>query len=110
MRLMDAAHTDAIFKALADPTRRTLLSLLAREGQSVMQLTSHFDMSQPAVSQHLRVLRLADLVVERRSGRNRIYELNPDPLFEAREWLDENVRFWASRLDRLGEHLRKKNA
>ena len=98
---------NAVFRALADPTRRRLLSILGEGGQPVSELTRHFDMSQPAVSQHLRVLKDARLVSERKAGRNRIYEINPQPLELAAQWLADHCDFWAARLDRLGAHLRK---
>ena len=100
---------DHVFRALSDRTRRSLLGLLARESHSVPELTDQFDMSQSAVSQHLKVLRDAELVTERKIGRNRIYELRAEPLLAVQRWLDEHMGFWASRLDNLGEHLRRKH-
>jgi DNA-binding transcriptional ArsR family regulator len=97
---------DAVFKAIADPTRRAIIGLLGEEQASVSELQRRFTISQPAVSQHLRVLREAGLVSERREGRRRIYELNAEPLALARLWLDRHTEFWASRLDNLGRHLR----
>ena len=104
---MGLTGEDAVFRALADPTRRDLLSLL-REPRPVSDLTRHFAMSQPAISQHLKVLKAARLVTERRSGRHRIYQADPAPLRLAARWLDEHTDFWASRLDNLGRHLRRK--
>lgn len=106
---MTEAVENEVFRALADPTRRKLLSMLGEGGQAVSELTGHFEMSQPAVSQHLRVLKEARLVTERRAGRNRIYELNPEPLRLAALWLERHTDFWASRLDNLGHHLRAKH-
>ena len=105
----DEGMENEVFKALADPTRRALLSLLGDEAQPVSALTAHFEMSQPAVSQHLKVLRDAGLVSERKAGRNRIYELNAEPLRHAAAWLDRHVDFWATRFDNLGRHLREKH-
>jgi len=102
-------HQDRVFKAIADPTRRGMLDLLAQEEQSVSELTEHFSMSQPAISQHLRVLREAELVEERKDGRNRIYSINIGSLDVARQWLEAHTEFWAASLERLGSHLRKKH-
>ena len=106
---MKERSEDEVFRALADPTRRALLGLLGKEPRPVSELTRHFAMSQPAVSQHLAVLKKAGLVGETRSGRNRIYRLNPDPLRLAAEWLEQHTDFWAARLDNLGRHLRERH-
>ena len=98
-----------VFRALADPTRRALLSILGEGAQPVAALTGRFEMSQPAVSQHLRVLREAGLVSERKAGRNRIYALEAGPLRHAAEWLERHSDFWATRFDNLGRHLRDKH-
>ena len=106
---MDERAENEVFRALADPTRRALLSMLDEEAQSVSALTGRFEMSQPAISQHLKVLREAGLVSERKAGRNRIYALDPEPLRHAAEWLERHTDFWATRLDNLGRHLREKH-
>ncbi len=76
------------FAAVAHPVRRELLDLLRQEEQSVSQLAAHFDVSRPAVSQHLRVLLDAGLVSEQRRGRERIYRLQPGALQELEAWLE----------------------
>ncbi len=96
-----------VFRAIADPTRRALLDLLAGQEHSVAALGKRFEMSQPAISQHLRVLREARLVRERKLGRQRMYRLDPEPLREAYDWLGHYERFWREKLLALGEHLRK---
>lgn len=93
------------FAALADPTRRHLLERLAAGDRAVCDLTSGLDMSQAAVSQHLRVLREAGLVTAKREGRHRYYQLRPAGLSELRDWLDELERFWQERLAALGDYL-----
>jgi DNA-binding transcriptional ArsR family regulator len=93
------------FAALADPTRRHLLERLAAGDHAVCELTSDLDMSQAAVSQHLRVLREAGLVTARKDGRHRYYQLRPAGLTELRDWLDELERFWQERLTALGDYL-----
>jgi DNA-binding transcriptional ArsR family regulator len=95
------------FAALADATRRHLLEQLARQDRTVAELMAGLDISQAAVSQHLRVLREAGLVAARREGRYRYYELRPAGLTDLRDWLDELERFWQARLKALGDYLRE---
>lgn len=68
-------------------------------------LSDQFDMTQPAVSQQLRVLRTAGLIAERRVGRQRLYHLNPAPLLEVAEWMRQYEHFWQDKFDRLGQYL-----
>ena len=96
-----------VFHAISDPTRRELLDLLAGREQSVSALVERFEVSQPAISQHLRVLRGAGLVSERRQGRHRLYRLEPVPLRRAYDWLAHYERFWRDKLASLGAHLRQ---
>jgi DNA-binding transcriptional ArsR family regulator len=84
--------------ALADPIRRRVLELVRDEEWPAGQLAEQFDVSRPAVSRHLRVLREAGLVHERREGRQRLYRANPGALAELRAWLDG---YWTGRLDAL---------
>jgi len=93
------------FAALADGTRRHLLEDLAVADRTVSELVSGLDISQAAVSQHLRVLRDAGLVAARRDGRYQLYRLVPAGLTELRDWLDELERFWQDRLAALGTYL-----
>ncbi|MDX1644979.1 MAG: metalloregulator ArsR/SmtB family transcription factor [Thermoanaerobaculia bacterium] len=79
--------TYAVFEALSDPNRRTILRLLTAEDLTAGALAAHFEISRPAVSRHLRVLRQAGLVSQRRAGRQRIYRLEPEVLQEAADWL-----------------------
>lgn len=101
---------DEVFRALSDPTRRALLDLLREDDANVSDLVGAFDVSQSAISQHLKVLRDAGLVSERKAGRNRVYSLDPVPLTAAYDWLQHYTVFWEERLTRLGLHLRKKHA
>src|SRR5215471_12276637 len=94
-----------VFHAISDPTRRALIDLLADREQPVNSLCGKFDMTQPAISQHLRVLRLAGLVDERRDGRQRIYRLNPGPLKEIADWVNQYEQFWEKKLDALAVFL-----
>jgi DNA-binding transcriptional ArsR family regulator len=93
------------FGALADRTRRHLLEQLAVRDRAVTELMTGLDISQAAVSQHLRVLREAGLVTARKQGRHRYYRLRPAALTELRDWLDELERFWRTRLAALGDYL-----
>jgi DNA-binding transcriptional ArsR family regulator len=98
-----------VFRAIADPTRRALLDLLRQDKSPALKLAEQFDLTQPAVSQHLKVLRQAGLVRERRDGRLRIYELEARPLREVRDWVSHYEQFWERKLDALGRHLSKKH-
>ena len=93
------------FRALADPTRRALLDRLGDGELTVGELCEGFDMSQPAISQHLKVLRDAGLVSVCRDGRRRFYALDAGPLKAAYEWIGRYERFWDERLGRLGQLL-----
>ncbi|TYK53273.1 ArsR/SmtB family transcription factor [Actinomadura decatromicini] len=93
--------TADVFAALASPVRRELTGLLLDGPRPVNDLASHFAMSRPSVSEHLKVLRDAGLVTEQRNGRQRIYRLEPGPLRELSEWLHPYERFWRERLSDL---------
>jgi DNA-binding transcriptional ArsR family regulator len=93
------------FAALADGTRRRLLEQLATADRAVGELVAGLDITQAAVSQHLRVLRETGLVTARREGRHRYYRLRPAALTDLRDWLDELERFWQARLASLGDYL-----
>jgi len=95
------------FAALADATRRHLLEQLAGRDLAVSELMTGVEVSQAAVSQHLRVLREAGLVTSRQEGRNVYYQLRPAGLTQLRDWLDELERFWQERLAALGDYLRQ---
>jgi DNA-binding transcriptional ArsR family regulator len=82
-----------VFRAVADPTRRALLDCLRQAEHSVNDLARPFRMTQPAVSQHLRILRQAGLVRGRKCGRERMYRLNPEPLREVYEWAARHKPF-----------------
>lgn len=102
-----AANSDA-FHAVADPTRRAILDQLRAGSAAVTDIAANFRMSRPAVSKHLRVLREARLVTEKRDGRQRIYELTPGPLLECAHWLEQYRHFWQVNLLNLKRHLEKK--
>ena len=89
------------FEALADPTRRRIVEMLARGALSAGDIAQRFEVSRSAVSQHLKVLRGAGLVSVRASGQQRIYELDPTGLVELEEWLDRIGPVWQKRLEAL---------
>jgi DNA-binding transcriptional ArsR family regulator len=91
--------------ALADPTRRDLLALLAGGERAAGELAARFPVSRPAISRHLRVLREAGLVTSRTDGKRRLYALDPSPLRELDDWLEPYRRFWAQRLDALDTEI-----
>jgi DNA-binding transcriptional ArsR family regulator len=93
--------------ALADPTRRRILELLADGEISAGELAEEFAVSRPAVSRHLRVLREAGLVHSRVQGQRRVYELDPRPLAEVDAWLERYRHLWARRLDAFDTEIRR---
>jgi DNA-binding transcriptional ArsR family regulator len=94
-----------VFEALADPTRRRLVELLAEDERSAGELAGHFRVSRPAISKHLRVLREAGLVHVRGDAQRRIYRLEPQALGRAEGWLARHRQFWQERLDALEAQL-----
>ena len=93
------------YEAIADPTRRRILDLLREQPLPAGELASHFPVSRPAVSRHLRVLRRAGLVKQARHGRQRLYRLSPTPLREVVAWVHEYERFWQEGLSALKRYL-----
>lgn len=94
-------NRDAVFDALADPTRRAILDLLAREERTAGEVADRFDVSRPAISRHLRVLLDAKLVERRTEAQWRIYRLDPGALREVDRWMAKYRTFWAARLHDL---------
>jgi DNA-binding transcriptional ArsR family regulator len=92
--------------AIADPTRRRIVELLAERERSSGELVKEFDLSAPAISQHLNVLRDAGLVVTRAEGQTRIQSLNPAGFDELEAWLQRTRNFWSQRLDALERELK----
>jgi len=102
------AVADNLFKALADPTRRAIFEHLSRDGeQTVHALTYRAGVSQPAVSKHLGVLKLASLVRDRREGRETHYSAQPQALAPLVDWMGLYGTFWRDRLDRLETLLKR---
>jgi DNA-binding transcriptional ArsR family regulator len=98
---LSVQQQDAVFRALADPSRRAIFERLTLGEAAVKELTAQFDISQPAVSQHLATLRGAGLVRERREGRNAFYRVEPRGLKPLVDWLSHYQAFWTERLGKL---------
>jgi len=98
-----------VFGAISHPARRHILDLLAEDERSVNTIAGHFQMSRPAVSQHLRILLDAGLLTEQRYGRERRYRLVPERLGPVRDWISHYERFWDDHLQRLQQQLAKKD-
>lgn len=98
---------DATFGALADPTRRAIITRLASGDAQVTELAEPFGISLPAVSKHLRVLENAKLIKRSVDGRVHRFRINPAPLQSARCWIDRHEQFWTEQLESLGDFLEK---
>jgi DNA-binding transcriptional ArsR family regulator len=93
---------------LGEPRRREILDLLRHGEQSVTDLVGQLELSQPAVSKHLRVLKEAGLVAVRADAQRRLYRISPGPLQALDDWLDPYRTFWTAHLDRLESHLEQR--
>lgn len=96
---------DAVFAALADPTRRRMVARLSEGPATVSELGRPFCISKPAVTKHVKVLERAGLLERRRDGRIHRCSLNPDPMQKAEDWIEEHRRFWEDSLERLARYL-----
>jgi DNA-binding transcriptional ArsR family regulator len=105
---MPADQLSFTFAALADPTRRSILTRLAEGEATVNELAEPFSVSLPAISRHLKVLERAGLIVRSRQAQWRPSRLQADPLDEAVEWMLSRKATWEARLDRLEMHLRRR--
>lgn len=90
-----------VFQAIADPTRREVLRLLAEKELAISEITSHFPISRTAVTKHLHILSEAKLVSGKKVGREKIYQLQPEPLRELKQWLSFYEQFWNNKLSIL---------
>jgi DNA-binding transcriptional ArsR family regulator len=104
---MTADHLSTIFGALADPTRRAILTRLASGETTVTELAKPLDMSLPAVTKHLKVLQRAGLISQGRQAQWRPCRLEAAPLKNASDWIEQYRKFWEESLDRLGDYLRE---
>jgi DNA-binding transcriptional ArsR family regulator len=101
--LLAVASVDRVFLALANPVRRELLEILFEQPLSAGELSERFELSRPAVAEHLKVLRDAGLVADQPRGRHRIYRLTAEPLAELGDWLHPFEKLWRARLAKLAE-------
>jgi DNA-binding transcriptional ArsR family regulator len=95
-------------EALAEPTRRRIVELLAERERSAGEIASHFTTSRPGISRHLRVLREHGLVRTREEAQRRLYSLDPAPLEELEEWIHQYRRLWTNRLDALDAEIHRR--
>ena len=102
------SSSDAVFKSLSDPTRRSIFERLSRHGElTVRALTDRSGVSQPAVSKHLNILKRARLVRHRRAGRETHYSAQPQALAPLIDWMSHHATFWRDRFDRLETLLKE---
>jgi DNA-binding transcriptional ArsR family regulator len=102
---MEKDSLSLVFAALADPTRRAILARLAEGEATVSELAQPFDMTLPAVSKHLRVLERAGLIRQRRAAQQRPCRIDPAPLVEMAEWVEQYRHLWEARFNRLDDYL-----
>jgi DNA-binding transcriptional ArsR family regulator len=96
-----------VFQAIADPQRRTILDLLARQPLPVHGIADHFPISRPAVSKHVKILAQCGLIEIYKRGRERVCEVQPQKLNEVTDWIDQYRQTWEQRFDRLDEILQE---
>ncbi len=106
MNIQDPAQP--IFRALADPTRRAILAMLASGDRPIGDIAAKFDMTRPAVAKHLAILKEGDLISVEAIGRERINKLNPAALKTAQDWLNHFDHFWDDRLSKLKQAVEEK--
>ena len=99
---------DNVFNALADSSRRQILTMLIEKEMRVNDIAGHFKFSRPAVSKHLRILQESNLVLPRKEGRERYYRVNAKPLKEVNKWLEYFEKFWDTKLTSLKNFIEKK--
>ena len=97
-----------VFRALADPTRRAILSMLANGDRPIGDIAARFDMTRPAIAKHLAILKEGDLISVEAVGRERINRLNPRALKTAQDWLNHFDHFWDEKLSRLKKAVEEK--
>lgn len=102
-----ADQVQPVFRALADPTRRAIISMLAEGPRAIADIAAEFDMTRPAVAKHLAILKEGGIIAAEAQGRERINRLNPDALKTAADWLSHFDRFWDVRLAKLKEVVEK---
>src|SRR3984885_1246894 len=94
-----------VFQAIADPTRREIINLIAHQSLNLNAVAENFDVSRPAISRHIKILTECGLIMIRQEGRERYCEAKLDKLHEVSDWVDEYRKFWESKLDSLENYL-----
>jgi len=107
---LPSARLDAVFSALADPTRRAIVAKLAEGEAGVLELAAPFEISLPAISRHLKVLEQAGVIARGRDAQRRPCRLNPECLELVTSWAEHTRRTWDARLDRLDDYLQQLQA
>ena len=97
-----------VFQAIADPTRREIINIVANKNINLNAVADHFNISRPAISKHIKILSECGLIVMRKEGRDRYCEANLCKLNEVSQWVDRYRTFWTGRLNALEQHLDKK--
>jgi len=105
LRIMEARRD--VFQAIADPTRRAIIGMIAKEPVNVNTIAEQFDVSRQAVSLHLKILAECGLLTMKQQGRERICEAKLEKLNEVNEWIAQYKQFWEARLDKLEMYLAK---
>ncbi len=96
-----------VFQAIADPTRREIINLIARESLNLNSVTENFNISRPAISKHIKILTECGLITIKQLGRERYCEANLESLAQVSQWIEQYRSFWTSKLDALGNFLNK---
>jgi DNA-binding transcriptional ArsR family regulator len=94
-----------VFHAIADPTRRQIINLISRKSLNLNAIAENFDISRPAISQHIKILSECGLIIVRQKGRERFCEPRLNKLDEISEWIDKHRKFWTTKLDMLERYL-----
>ena len=97
-----------VFQAIADPTRREIIHLLAKKPLHLNAIADNFEISRPAISQHIKILIACDLIAVRKEGRERYCEVKFDRLSEVATWVEQYRSFWTNKLDDLDNYLSEK--
>ena len=107
--MIQSDRSQPVFRALADPTRRAIISMLANGGRPIAEIAAEFDMTRPAVAKHLAILREGGLIAVEPKGRERINRLNPAALKTAADWINHFDQFWDDRLAKLKQVVEDKS-
>jgi len=99
-----------VFQAIADPTRRAIIGMTAKERINVNTIADHFNVSRQAISLHLKILLECDLLTMKQQGRERIYQAKLEKLSEVNEWITQYRQLWETKLDALGKYLNAKKS